>query len=206
MELVSRYQTFWLRFLRWRDGLAVPGKLLLSVGMACLIGLLAQVRLPLPYSPVPVTAQTLGVLISGVVLGRRWGGAGAAIYFVLGSVGLPWFSASAGGIGPTWGYIFGFVLAALFLGYTTGRHERLRSLPWLVFLMLLASLVLIYVPGVLWLGYWLRTATGAWPGLPALLGMGVLPFLAGDITKAVLAAGISRLVLPGGPVDLKTGT
>lgn len=205
MELASQYRALWLRFFTWRDELAISGKLLLSLVMACLIGLLAQVRLPLPYSPVPVTAQTLGVLVSGIILGRRWGGAGVAIYFILGSVGLPWFSGSAAGIGPTWGYILGFVLAALFLGYTTGRYEKLRSFPWLVFLMLLASIVLIYIPGVIWLDYWLKTTSGTWPGLPALLSMGVLPFLAGDITKAILAAGISRLMLPARSVDLKIG-
>jgi biotin transport system substrate-specific component len=175
-------------------------KLGLALGIACLAGLLAQVRFVLPWSPVPVTGQTFAVLLAGVLLGRWWGGISMALYVGLGIAGVPWFQGLNGGLsylaGPTGGYIVGFILAALFLGYFTDKYIRSRSFLSMLGLMLFANFVLIYVPGLLQLGLWLNLVQGEPASFSALLGMGLVPFLAGDITKAVVAAAIARGVTP----------
>ena len=191
----SKYDVF-----RWRYELSIPKKLALVVGMACFTGLLAQIRILLPWSPVPVTGQTFAVLLAGVLLGRWWGGISLAIYAGLGAAGIPWFSGWSGGVGylagPTGGYIIGFILAALFLGYFTDTFVRSRSFFSMLGLMLLANFVLIYGPGLLQLGLWLNFVKGEPVTFATLLGMGAVPFIAGDVTKAVIAAAIARGVTP----------
>jgi biotin transport system substrate-specific component len=191
----SKYDVF-----RWRYELSIPKKLALAVGIACVTGLLAQIRVLLPWSPVPVTGQTFAVLLAGVLLGRWWGGISLAIYAGLGVAGLPWFSGWSGGVGylagPTGGYIIGFILAALFLGYFTDKYIRSRSFVSMLALMLFANFVLIYVPGLLQLGLWVNLVKGEPVTFTTLLGMGAVPFIAGDITKAVMAAAIARGVTP----------
>jgi biotin transport system substrate-specific component len=185
---------------RWRYELSIPKKVVLAVGMAVLTGLLAQARFPLPWSPVPVTGQTFAVLLAGIMLGRWWGGASLAIYAGLGMAGIPWFAGLNGGIGymagPTGGYIIGFILAALFLGHFTDKYVRSRSFLSMFGLMLFASFILIYVPGLLQLGLWVNLVKGTPTAISSLLVMGAVPFIAGDITKAVLAALIARGVTP----------
>ncbi|MBI4186900.1 MAG: biotin transporter BioY [Chloroflexi bacterium] len=196
MELAARVNQVKYDVFRWRYGLSVPKKLALSVGMAVVVGLMAQVRFPLPWSPVPITAQTFAVFIAAVLLGRWWGGASLAIYAGLGWAGVPWFSGWASGVGATGGYIIGFILAALFLGHFTDSYIRSRSFTSMLILMLAANFVLIYIPGLAWLWLWLGLTKGTYAGFIALLGMGMLPFIPGDITKAVLAAAVARGVTP----------
>jgi biotin transport system substrate-specific component len=185
---------------RWRYELSIPKKLALAVGMAALTGLLAQLRIQLPWSPVPITGQTLAVLLAGVMLGKWWGGISQAVYAGLGIAGVPWFTGLNGGLaylaGPTGGYVIGFILAALFLGYFTDKYVRSRSFLSMLGLMLFASLVLVYVPGLLQLGLWLSLVKGTPVTFTSLLQMGAIPFIAGDITKAVIAAAIARGVTP----------
>lgn len=191
----TKYEVF-----RWRYELSVPEKLVLAIGIAGLTGLLAQTRIPLPWSPVPVTGQTFAVLLAGVLLGRWWGGISLAIYAGLGAAGLPWFSGWSGGLGylagPTGGYVIGFILAALFLGHFTDTHIRSRGFLSMLALMLFANFVLIYVPGLLLLGLWLKSVTGESVTFATLLGMGAIPFIPGDITKAVMAAALARGITP----------
>lgn len=200
MEVATRINQVKYDVFRWRFELSIPKKLALALGMACLTGLVAQVRVMLPWSPVPVTGQTFAVLLAGVLLGRWWGGASLAMYAGLGAVGLPWFSGWSGGLGylagPTGGYIIGFILAAFFLGHFTDTYIRSRSFLSMLVLMLFANFILIYVPGLLQLGLWLNLVKGEPVAFTALLGMGAIPFIAGDITKAVLAAAIARGVTP----------
>ena len=186
----AKYDVF-----RWRYELSIPKKLALALGMAALTGLLAQVRFPLPWSPVPITGQTFAVLLAGVLLGRWWGGVSLAVYAGLGAAGVPWFTGWASGIIVTGGYIVGFILAALFLGHFTDKYVRSRSFLSMLGLMLFANFILIYIPGLIWLGLWLRAA-GTSATFIALLGMGLTPFILGDITKAVAAAAIARGVTP----------
>ena len=196
MELVARFNQAKYDIFRWRYGLSIPRKLAMALGMALLVGLLAQVRFPFPWSPVPITGQTFAVLLAGVLLGRWWGGTSLAIYAGLGFAGVPWFSGWAGGLGATGGYIIGFILAALFLGHFTDKYIRSRSFLSMLGLMLFSNLILIYVPGLIWLGLWLNVLNGGAVSIVTLLGMGALPFIAGDVTKAVLAAAIARGVTP----------
>jgi biotin transport system substrate-specific component len=191
----TRYNVF-----RWRSDLSVPLKLALALGMAALTGLLAQVRVQLPWTPVPLTGQTLAVLLAGVALGKWWGGISMGIYAGLGMAGVPWFQGLNGGVaylaGPTGGYIIGFILAALFLGYFTDTYVKSRRFLSLLGLMLGASLIIIYVPGLLQLGLWLHLAKGQTVALSGLLKLGALPFIAGDVTKTVFAALIARGITP----------
>ena len=183
----AKYNVF-----RWRSELTVSKKLALALGVACIVGLLAQVRVAGPWSPVPITGQTFAVMLAGVMLGRRWGGVSMAIYGGLGLAGVPWFAGWTSGLGSTGGYIIGFVFAALFMGYFTDRYVRSRGFFSMLGLMMFANFVLIYVPGLIWLKMWLGTVSGMSVDFVALLGLGALPFVAGDIIKAVAAAGIAR--------------
>ena len=200
MEIAARIDRTKYDVFRWRYELSIPKKLTLALGLACLTGLVAQIRIILPWSPVPVTGQTFAVLLAGVLLGRRWGGISLAIYAGLGAIGVPWFTGWGSGLGyltgPTGGYIIGFILAALFLGYFTDRYIRSRSFLSMLGLMLFANFILIYVPGLLQLGLWLNLVKGEPATFTALLGMGALPFVAGDVTKAIAAAAIARGVTP----------
>jgi biotin transport system substrate-specific component len=185
---------------QWRTSLSILQKLALVTGMACVTGLMAQVRIPLPWTPVPITGQTLAVLLCGVILGRWWGGLSQALYVGLGALGMPWFSGWSGGYaaiaGPTGGYLIGFVLAALFVGYCADSFITRRRLISLVGLMLFANFVLIHVPGLLHLRLWYSLAAGTPITFRQLLLVGVVPFIAGDIVKVVAAAGIATAVAP----------
>ncbi len=196
MAIAARIDQAKYDVFRWRYELSIPKKLALALGMAGVIGLLAQVRFPLPWSPIPITGQTFAVLLAGVLMGRWWGGASLALYAGLGAVGVPWFSGWSSGFGATGGYIIGFILATLFLGHFTDRYIRSRSFFSMLGLMLFANFVLIYVPGLVWLGLWLGVVKGAPAGFIALLGMGAFPFILGDIIKAVAAASVARGVTP----------
>ena len=168
--------------------------------MAALIGVLAQVRFYLPWSPIPITGQTFAVLLVGVLLGRWWGGVSLVIYAGLGAVGLPWFAGLSGGLaylaGPTGGYIIGFILATLFVGYFTDKYVRSRSFVSMFAIMLVANFVLIYIPGLVQLHFWLSLVKGEAVSLYPLLMMGAIPFIAGDVIKAAAAAAIARGVTP----------
>ncbi len=192
---MARYNAY-----QWRYGLSLIKKIALALGMACVIGLLAQIRMPLPWTPVPITGQTLGALLAGVLLGQWWGAASLAIYAGLGAVGVPWFNGWSGGIGhligPTGGYIIGFILAALFIGHFTDKYIRARTFPRMLGLMLFAGFVLVYVPGLIQLYLWLSLVKGQAVGLYQLLGMGFFPFIAGDVIKSLVVAGVAWGVTP----------
>jgi biotin transport system substrate-specific component len=167
-------------------------KLSLSLGMACLVGLLAQARIPLPWTPIPITGQTFGVLLAAVLLGQWWSGISMGLYIALGVAGLHWFNGGTGGTsaiaGPTGGYLIGFVLAALFLGYVVDRYAKARSFRNLLLLMSFADFVLVFGPGLLQLHLWSNLAGKGAITFPALLAMGLIPFIPGEIIKLIAAA------------------
>jgi biotin transport system substrate-specific component len=200
MTLAARIEQTRFNVFKWRYELSIPMKLTLALGMAIATGLLAQVRIPLPWSPVPLTGQTLAVLLAGVALGKWWGGISMGLYAGLGMAGVPWFQGMNGGLaymaGPTGGYIIGFILAALFLGHFTDKYIKSRRFMSMLGMMLFASLILVYVPGLIQLALWLNLVKGEPIALSSLLTMGAIPFIAGDITKAVAAAFIARGVTP----------
>jgi biotin transport system substrate-specific component len=187
----TKYEAF-----RWRDRAGLPWKVVISIAMAGAVGLLAQLRIPLPFTPVPVTGQTFGVLMAGVLLGKKWGGASLAIYAVLGLAGVPWFNGASSGLTATGGYLIGFIMASFFLGYFVEKIPDKRSFNQMFGLMLFATLVLVYVPGLVWLGIWLNLVKGIPSDVVSLISLGALPFIAGDILKTGLAAALAIKLLP----------
>lgn len=191
----KRYAAF-----HWRYNLATTQKIALALGMAILTGLVAQIRIPLPFTPIPITGQTFAVLLAGVLLGKNWGGISMVIYAVLGAVGLPWFAGFGGGVavlfGPTGGYIFGFVLAALFIGYLSDRFVKSRNFLPMLLLMLFANFVLIHGTGLIQLSIWLNFVKGSSPTFYEILALGTFPFIAGGLVKVVMAAIMAKGISP----------
>ena len=167
--------------VRQRDLLRDLG---LVVGFTVLMTLLAQVRVPLPFTPVPITGQTLGVLLTGAALGSRRGAAAMALYLVLGSGGAPVFAGWGNGLVWTLasgGYIIGFIPGAFIVGWLAERGWDRR--PGVLAAMLLGNAA-IYVPGLLQLAYFVPEGK--------VLEFGLWPFIPGDLVKLYLAS----LLLP----------
>lgn len=169
----------WFPARTWYRELAVLG------GAVLLIAFLARVDIPLPGG-VPITGQTFGVLLIGGSLGFRRGVAAIALYVGAGAAGLPVFAGGTAGpvilVGPTAGYLIGFLVAAGATGLMA-EHGFLRRY-WTAFLGMLAATIPIFAFGLAWLSYYVPRGT--------LLVVGLLPFLPGALAKAALAA----LLLP----------
>ncbi len=154
----------------------------LVLGGSLFVAVMAQVRIPLPFTPVPLTGQTLAVLLIGAALGPRKGAASLLLYLVQGLIGLPFFAGGTSGsavvLGPTGGYLVGFIAAAALVGLLAerGMDRHLRG----SLQVFLAGELVIYLCGVAWLSLSL--------GLERALVAGFLPFLPGDAIKLVLAA------------------
>lgn len=185
-------------FFRWRTETSFVYKLIMCCTFACFTGLMAQVRFYLPFTPVPLTGQTFAVLLSGVILGKYYGGLSQSIYVGLGFAGVPWFANWSCGLGvlfgPTAGYLFGFILAALFIGYVVDSKIRARSFSGMLGLMLFADIMLILIPGTLWLYIWLNLFYSVSIGEAML--MGFIPFIAGDTVKVFAAGTAGGLIIP----------
>ncbi len=172
----------------WLARPLVADTLLVVLG-SLFVALSAQISISLlPFSPVPITGQTLGVLLVGSLLGPRLGLFSLLLYLVEGAIGLPFFAGGTAGfarlIGPTGGYLISFPLAAALTGWLATRGWD-RNVFKTVVAMVLASL-LIYLIGATWLAFYI--------GPENALVKGVLPFLPGDALKIALAA----VALPGG--------
>lgn len=163
---------------------SIPRDIFLVLSGSLLIALLAQVSIPL--QPVPVTGQTLGVFLVALVLGARLGGLAVAAYILEAWAGLPVLAEFSGGaakvFGATGGYIFGFLIAAVVVGFLADKGWT--KSPLLVALAMLIGTTLIYIPGLIWLQH----IVPALSSLSSLLSAGLTPFLLGDTIKAVLAA------------------
>lgn len=158
------------------------------------IAISAQLAVLLPWSPVPVTGQTLAVLLVGALLGSRRGSLAVLTYIAEGALGMPVFAGGAFGLarlfGPTGGYLLGFVLAAALVGWLAEQGWDRRVLTTAA-AMALGNLA-IYVVGVLGLSAFVG-------GIQPALAAGVAPFIVGDIFKLTLAA----FLLPGGWAALR---
>jgi biotin transport system substrate-specific component len=165
----------------------LPGSLArdaaLVVGSAALVGVAAQVAVPIPGTPVPVSGQTFAVLLAGAALG--WGRAalGMVLYLAAGLAGVPWFAEGSSGAGsPSLGYVLGFVVAAAVVGRLAergGDRTPVRTVG-----TMLVGTVIMYAAGV----PYLMAALGV--DLGRALELGVAPFLIGDALKVLLAAGL----------------
>ena len=160
---------------------------LLVVGGSAIVAGLAQVAIPL--QPVPVTGQTLGVLLIGAALGWQRGGLALLAYLTEGLVGLPVFAEGKAGLatllGPTGGYLVGFIVAAMLVGLLAERHWD--RTPWMMALAMVLGNLVIYLFGVPWLAVALHLG----PQLAYQFGM--QPFFIGDALKLIVAV----IVLPG---------
>jgi biotin transport system substrate-specific component len=155
----------------------------LVVGAAAFVGALAQISIKLSFTPVPITGQTLGVLLAGTALGWRRAAASMALYAVAGLAGVPWFAGHEHGyVGASFGYIVGFFFAAAVCGFLAQRgadRSVLRSIPAMI-----AGEIVIYLIGVTWLAVDLHV------GAATALHLGFTPFIIGDSIKAAIAAGL----------------
>jgi len=166
---------------------SIATDVLLVAGGAAFTGLLAQVMVPL--WPVPITGQTLAVLLVGSTLGAVRGVLAMVLYAVLGIVGVPWFSDASSGLhvlaGPTGGYIVGFILAAGLTGWLAQRNWDRRVFG--AFVSFMAGTGVTFAIGLPWL------AASLGLNLEQTLQAGLYPFIIGGVIKALLAAGIIPL-------------
>lgn len=156
------------------------------VAGAALIAASAQVAIPLPFTPVPITGQTFSVLLVGAVLGTTRGGSSALLYVLVGALGAPVYAEGSGGLavltGPTGGYLLAFPLAAALVGRLAERRWD-RRFPSALGAMLCGN-VLVYLVGLPWLAVSLGT------GLERTLELGLYPFVPGDGVKLFLASAL----------------
>jgi biotin transport system substrate-specific component len=154
--------------------------LVLVVGGAAFVGLLAQISLPLGFTPVPVTGQTLGVVVTGVALGWRRATASMTLYVAAGLVGVPWFADHAHGYpAATFGYLLGFVVAGFVLG-RLGERGADRSVTSALGTMLVGEAI-IFLFGVTWLSYSLHVSA------QKAIEYGLTPFVLGEVIKMTVA-------------------
>ncbi|MGO4833190.1 biotin transporter BioY [Rhizobiaceae sp. 2RAB30] len=168
-------------------------QVLLAVGGS--LALWASAKIQIPFFPVPLTMQTFMVLVIGMAFGLRLGTATVALYLMQGALGLPVFAGTpekgiglAYMVGPTGGYLLGYLAAAAACGYLAERGWDRRAST--TALAMLVGNILIYVPGLLWLG-----AVVGWD--KPVLAWGLTPFLLGDLVKLALATAVLPLAWQG---------
>lgn len=186
MEFAKTRQSVMIETIWARPGFG--REVVLILAGCILIALSAQLQFMLPLSPVPITGQTFAVLLLGALYGSKRGLATTLTYITLGVVGLPVFAGGAFGaarlIGPTAGYLAGFIPAAFVVGLLSERGWGRKT--WTAAASMLIGNGIIYMAGILWLSRFV--------GWQAVLSTGFLPFLVGDALKITLAT----ILLPTG--------
>ena len=158
---------------------------------AALTAVGAFIKIPIPISPVPITLQVFFVLLAGLVLGARWGGTSMVVYVMLGVIGLPVFSGGSSGLGillgPTGGYIIGFVAGAFVTGliYNKANDSKTATIGAMI-----GGLAVIYLLGVMQLSFVANMT------LQQAVAVGMLPFLIGDAIKIVAALIVADRIRP----------
>jgi biotin transport system substrate-specific component len=190
--VVQYYRQAGCAIFSWIDERTILHKLILSVSFALLTGILAQIRVYLPFTPVPVTGQVFAVLLSAAILGGYYGSLSQILYVGLGAIGIPWFNGGIGGLasimGLTGGYLIGFIPAVFIVGFLTKKFVSLRSFHFQLLLMML-GVVILYAFGAMQIAIMLNIS------FIQTMKIAVLPFIALDLMKATLAAGISASML-----------
>jgi len=172
----------------------VPGSnlkpLVFAALFAALTAAVAPFKIPLGFTPVPITLQTLVVLMSGAMLGPYYGALAMILYVVVGVLGLPVFAGGGSGIGavlgPTGGYLISYFIAAFVIGKVVEARKAPKFLDYVV--AMIAGTIIIYVLGA----GWGMVVTGL--GIAAILAGWVLPFIIGDTIKLLAAAYIAKNV------------
>ena len=174
----------------------LAGRSFLAVSATALVALCAHVSVPLYFTPVPVTLQTMAVILVGLTLGPALGSAALVLYLAEGAMGLPVFSPNGPGgiaqlLGPTAGYLFSYPLAAAAAGGVVRAVRLGRSQLPAAILAGLAASFFIFAMGAGWLAHLLHlNANAAWH-------LGVQPFLPGEILKIAAAAGACTALRKG---------
>ena len=153
---------------------------------AALIAAGTFIAIPLPFSPVPIVLQNLFAVLAGLALGPALGAAAAGLYLAAGIIGAPVFAGASGGlvrlIGPTGGFLIGYLLAAFTAGLIAGfPRPGHKTALWRIIAAAFAAFLIVYAPGLAWL----KISTGrTWAA--AFTG-GFIPFIPGDLAKGVVA-------------------
>ncbi len=193
--MVDNYSIAEFRFWNTEFDLGgfMPIEKLRMVVLASLMAALTAVGayIYVPIGPVPIILATLFAILSGLLLGSRWGSASMALYLLVGAIGLPVFAGGKGGfvhfMGPTGGYLFGYLVAAWVTGFISER-SRGTMIPDII--AVVAGSLALYAMGV----PWLKVVTHmSWT---KALMVGVLPFLIGDAIKACVIVILARSVRP----------
>jgi biotin transport system substrate-specific component len=164
---------------------SVLAEVALVVGAAALVGALAQISIHLAHNPVPITGQTLGVMLAGTALGWRRAGMALSLYLVAGVAGVPWFAGhSSGYVLATFGYLIGFVVAGSVLGWLGSRGTD-RTITRAANSMAVGD-VIIFVIGVTWLKFAVHVSPSV------AISYGLTPFVWGELIKA----GVAGVALP----------
>lgn len=152
----------------------------LMTAVTCVLGPLS---IPLPFSPVPISLTNFAIFLAIFVLGMKNGTISFIIYLLLGAVGVPVFSSFRGGLqvlaGPTGGYLIGFIFLALIMGFALDHFDR-KLVPTIIGMII--GMVVYYAFGTVWLAKLLSLS------FKEGLMMGVIPYLAGDVAKIIIAA------------------
>ncbi|MCJ7691021.1 MAG: biotin transporter BioY [Clostridiaceae bacterium] len=156
---------------------------------ASLIAVLGYLIIPLPFSPVPITGQTLAVMLAGCVLTPLQAGLSVITFIFMGAIGIPVFAGGTAGIGVIFGtkggYLLGFLIASIVISLIRGKSN---SIPRMIFASIIGGIIIVYVLGVPWLSY----ITGM--GINKAFTVGALPFLLGDLIKAIAAGFIAKKI------------
>lgn len=168
--------------ITWIESRTKVASIGLALGFAIVTALSAQIRVELFFTPVPITAQTFMVILSGLLLGKKYGSLSMSFYLSGGILGLPWFSGSVAGLAilksPTVGYLIGFIMASWLIG-------QFSNYPYLSILL---GTSVIYLFGTIGLSLVLQIS------ILEAIKIGVLPFLIGDLIKALAAFGIAKKI------------
>lgn len=168
----------------------IATQIALVLGGAAFVAVAAQIAIPLPFTPVPLTLQTFAVLLTGAALGSLRGVLAMTVYALVGMAGAPIYSQGASGFGgATFGYIIGFILAAFIVGRLAEYGASTTALRT-AGLMVIGNIA-IYAVGVAWLKVSMDLTWSM------AIALGVTPFLIGDVIKIALAAGLLPLSWKG---------
>ncbi|MEG0829443.1 MAG: biotin transporter BioY [Anaerovoracaceae bacterium] len=166
--------------------------LLICALFAALTGVFSAISIPLPFTPIPVNLATLSVFLAGGLLGTKYGTISQTVYLALGAIGVPVFHSFTGGIGilvgPTGGYILGYVLAAYVIGLISSKNPKNKIT--VLAIAMVFGIAACYALGTVW--FMISTGTG----LTASLISCVIPFLPGDGLKIVASCLLIKKLRP----------
>jgi biotin transport system substrate-specific component len=170
-----------LALILWPSGGLVRDIILVLAG-SIFVAIMAQVSIPLPFTPVPITGQTLAVALVGALLGSKRGALALLTYLAEGAGGLPVFAGGAGGVavfaGPTGGYLIGFLASAFVIGWLCEKGWDRRFISAVLAFLIGDSLVFLF--GLSWLARFV--------GSEKVFALGLIPFIPGDLIKVALGA------------------